>query len=66
MSFDGKIDIIKQNNTENQKINALKDEVVEAMVKLGFKESRAREILSTLDISGDESTSEILKLALKS
>lgn len=66
MNFDGKIDIIKQNNTENQKINALKDEVVEAMVKLGFKESRAREILSTLNISGDESTSEILKLALKS
>ena len=66
MNFEGKVDIIKQNNTENQKLNALKDEVVEAMVKLGFKENKAREILSTLDISGDESSSDILKMALKS
>ena len=66
MNFEGKIDIIKQNNTENQKINALKDEVVEAMVKLGFKEARAREILNTLNLTGTETTSEILKLALKS
>ena len=65
MSFEGKVDIIKQNNTENQKINALKDEVVEAMVKLGFKENKAREILSGFDIKGDESASEILRLALK-
>ena len=65
MSFEGKVDIIKQNNTENQKINALKDEVVEAMVKLGFKENKAREILSSFDIKGDESSSELLRLALK-
>ena len=65
MNFEGKIDIIKQNNTVNEKVNALKDEVVEAMVKLGFKEARAREILSSMNITGDESTSEILKLALK-
>ena len=65
MNFEGKLDIIKQNNTENQKINALKDEVAEAMVKLGFKEARAREILNTIDITGTETTSEILKLALK-
>lgn len=65
MNFEGKIDIIKQNNTENQKINALKDEVVEAMVKLGFKENRAREILAAIDISGDENPSDILKLALR-
>ena len=66
MNFEGKVDIIKKNNTENQKINALKDEVVEAMVKLGFKENRAREIIASLDIKGDETSSDILKLALKS
>ena len=66
MNFEGKVDIIKKNNTENQKINALKDEVVEAMVKLGFKENRAREIIATLEINGDETSSDILKLALKS
>ena len=65
MNFEGKVDIIKQNNTENQRINAIKDEVVEAMIKLGFKENKAREILSTLDIKDGDSTSDILKLALK-
>ena len=65
MNFDNKVDIIKQNNIENQKVNAIKDEVVEALIKLGFKENRAREILSNIDIKGDENTSDILKLALK-
>lgn len=65
MNFEGRLDIIKQNNTENQKINRLKDEVVEAMVALGMKENKAREILATFDLKGDESASEILKLALK-
>lgn len=65
MNFEGRLDIIKQNNTENEKINAIKDEVAEAMIKLGFKENRAREILSSMNITGDESTSEILKQALK-
>lgn len=65
MSFEDKVDIIKKNNTENQKINAIKNEVVEAMVKLGFKENRAREILSSIEITGEESSSDLLKLALK-
>ena len=47
-------------------MKAIAGEVAEAMVKLGFKENRAREILSSLDIRGDETSSDILKLALKS
>ena len=65
MNFEGKIDIIKQNNSENKKFNVVKDEVAEAMVKLGFKEAKAREILNNLDLSGEETASDILKLALK-
>ena len=65
MNFEGKVDIIKQNNTENQKINLIKDQVAEAMMKLGFKESRAREILSSIEIKENNEVSEILKLALK-
>lgn len=65
MSFEGKVDIIKSNNEINSKVNAIKDEAVEALVKLGYKESKARELISTLNLSGDETASDILKLALK-
>lgn len=65
MNFEGKLDIIKKNNEINSKVNAIKDEVAEAMIKLGFKENRAREIIASLEISGEETASELLKLALK-
>lgn len=65
MNFEGKVDIIKTNNEINSKVNAIKDEAVEALVKLGYKESKARELISTLTLSGDETASDILKLALK-
>ena len=65
MNFEGKVDIIKTNNELNSKVNAIKDEVVEALVKLGYKENKARELISTLNLSGDETASDILKLALK-
>ncbi|MBQ7743814.1 MAG: Holliday junction branch migration protein RuvA [Lachnospiraceae bacterium] len=65
MNFEGKIDIIKANNEANEKISAIKDEVTEALVKLGYKESKARELLSSIEVNGDESASDILKLALK-
>lgn len=65
MNFEGKVDVIKKNLAENEKFNVIKDEVVEAMVKLGFKESRAREILNTISLDGTETSSEILKIALK-
>ena len=65
MKFEGKVDLIKANNEISAQINALKDEVVEALVALGYKESRAREMLSNIDITGEESASDILKFALK-
>lgn len=65
MNFEGKIDLIKTNNELNSKVNAIKDEVVEALVSLGYKENKAREMVATIDISGDEAVSDVLKLALK-
>ena len=65
LSFEGKVDIIKTNNELNSKVNAIKDEAVEALVKLGYKENKARERISTLDLDGNETASDILKLALK-
>ena len=65
MSFEGKIDIIKANNEDNARVNAIRDEVVSALVQLGYKENRARELISTLNLTGDETASDVLKLALK-
>ena len=65
MNFEDKLDIIKQNNAASGKVSAVKDEVAEAMIKLGFKENKAREIISKLEITGEESVSDLLKLALK-
>ena len=65
MNFEGKVDVIKKNNQEAKKLSVVKDEVVEAMVKLGFKEAKAREILNSLTLDGTETSGDILKLALK-
>ena len=65
MNLEGKVDIIKQNIEINKKASAIKDEAVEAMVKLGFRENRAREIIAQIELNGDETVSDLLKLALK-
>lgn len=64
ISFEGKFDIIKNNNEENKKLNSIKDEVIEALVKLGHKESKAREMISKIDFDANITASELLKLAL--
>ena len=65
LNFDSKLDIIKANNDGNKKIQNVREEAIEALIKLGYKENKAREILSSLDLTGDETSSDILKLALK-
>lgn len=65
MNFEGKIDIIKQNNIFNNKINVVREEVVEALVKLGYKENKAREIISKIDIDENTTSNELLKMVLK-
>lgn len=65
MNFEGKIDIIKRNNDISSEVNALKDEAVEAMIKLGFKENKAREMISSLSLDGSETAGDIVRLALK-
>lgn len=65
MNFEGKVDIIKDNNDTAKRMGSIKDEAVEALVKLGYKENKAREIISNMILNGDETASDILKLALK-
>lgn len=65
MNFEGKLDIIKKNNEINSKVNAIKDEAVEAMIKLGIKENKAREMISSLVLEGTETAGDIVSLAFK-
>lgn len=64
INFEGKIDITKKNNETTRKIKLVRDEVIEALIKLGHKESKAREMLSKIDYDENMTTSELLKLAL--
>lgn len=65
MNFEGKIDIIKQNNEANKKFSKLRDEVAEALVKLGYKDNKARELIGTIDIDDNDTASDLLKKVLK-
>ena len=58
-------DIIKENNEVKNKISDLRDEVTAALVKLGYKESKARELIAKVDIDESMTASDILKLTLK-
>lgn len=51
--------IFKDENAE------LREEVIEALKKLGYKENKAREMLARVDIPDDITTGELLKLVLR-
>ncbi|MBO6134903.1 MAG: Holliday junction branch migration protein RuvA [Lachnospiraceae bacterium] len=65
MKFDEKLDIIKVNNEASKRISVIKDEVVEALIALGYKESKAREMIENIEVEENVSVSDLLKLALK-
>lgn len=65
MKFDEKLDIIKVNNEASKQISVIKDEVVEALIALGYKESKAREMIENIEVEENVSVSDLLKLALK-
>lgn len=72
LKFNNKVDIIKRNNDQNKVYDNIKEEVVEALKKLGYKENKARELLSKLDMAEITdnykktiTSGELLKLALK-
>lgn len=54
----------KTASVERGKVAELRDEVVEALKKLGYKDAKAREIISKVVIDENMTTGEILKKAL--
>lgn len=64
LNFDNKIDIIKKNNEKNENIEAIRKETIEALIKLGIKEQKAKDIISKINLYEGMTTSELLKIAL--
>lgn len=54
----------KSTVVERGKVSELREEVIEALKKLGYKENKAREILSKVSIDENMTTGDILKKAL--
>ena len=65
MKFDGVLDIIKENNEKVEKLNKIKDEVVLALVALGFQRKVAIEKINQVEYDENVTVDELLKLALK-
>lgn len=65
MKFDVVLDIIKENNEKVEKLNKIKDEVVLALVALGFQRKVAIEKINQVEYDENITVDELLKLALK-
>lgn len=65
MNFDNKLDVAKSDNVKNESITKIKDDTIEALVQLGYKESKARDIVSKINITSDITASDVLKMVLK-
>ena len=65
MKFDGVLDIIKENNEKVEKLNKIKDEVVLALVALGFQRKVAIEKINQVEYDENITVDELLRLALK-
>lgn len=58
-------DFIKENNEVNEKINLIKEEVVEALVSLGHQKKAAVDMVSSIHCDENMRADELLKMVLK-
>lgn len=65
LHFGNKINKDKFTNGSNDKINNIRDEVMLALTKLGYKESKVKDIVLSMEIDENEKVSNILKEVLK-
>lgn len=65
LRFGNKINKDKFTNGSNDKINNIRDEVMLALTKLGYKESKVKDIVLSMEIDENEKVSNILKEVLK-
>ena len=65
MKFEGTIDLIKENNEKINKLNKIKEEVVLALIALGFQRKTAIEKINQVEYDENITVDELLKLALR-
>lgn len=65
LRFGNKINKNRITNGSNDKINNIRDEVILALTKLGYKESKIKDIVLSMEIDENENVSNILKEVLK-
>lgn len=65
LRFGNKVNKDKFSNGSNNKINSIRDEVIIALTKLGYKESKVKDIVLSIEINENEKVSDILKEVLK-
>ncbi len=58
-------DFIKENNEVNEKINSVKEEVVEALVSLGHQKKAAIDMVNSIQCNENMEAQELLKMVLK-
>ena len=59
------IDTTKINNEKNEKINMIKNEVIEALIVLGYQKKSAADLVNKFECDEDMTSDELLKLILK-
>ena len=59
------IDTTKINNEKNEKINMIKNEVIEALIVLGYQKKSATDLVNKFECDEDMTSDELLKLILK-
>lgn len=58
-------DFIRENNVVNEKINRVKEEVVEALVSLGHQKKAAIDMVNSIQCNENMEAQELLKMVLK-
>ena len=59
------IDTTKINNEKNEKINMIKNEVIEALIVLGYQKKSATDLVNKFECDENMTSDELLKLILK-
>ncbi|MCQ2609425.1 MAG: Holliday junction branch migration protein RuvA [Lachnospiraceae bacterium] len=65
LDFNGAKDIIKENNEKNSRLIDIENEVVKALMKLGYKNKEAKAMVEKVGVNVGDTSENVLKKVLK-
>lgn len=65
VKFTGAKDLIKDNNEKKSRISDVESEAIKALMKLGYKNKEAKEMIDKIDIDLDDTVENVIKKVLK-